>query len=438
MSSVHWSALLLSVGSSVATAAPLAAMNFDGAAGNGAEAVVCAAPRPELGGRTAMLLDLFEAAKWGLTLDVGPDGAAPADRAAALIGRLAARDPDRHARYLAHLAAFDAEALRAPNLSLPVDPDRGTVALPGPDCDVVTLAHQQVPELPGDERYAIREEIWSQLDDGSRAALIVHEIVEREALEQTAAVGRRRVRYFTAELASTAMAPMTVDAYADLLDTYVHLPAQTIVAGAVLDIRNQTRDAEGHLRSGIVRVGSFLVSGRTKVQVTAGDTVSLYPSGTVERIDAARGIDNVSITPLCRFSDGTLTAVTFGQDGMLTSFVRDPEEDIYEFPICSDRGTAFTVEYPVNEVFEFHPSGAVKVLNMYPEDIAPFIGKSCEEYLYAAAGSKASYYPNGRLASGILGTTATLCDLNGELHMYDAGTVFTLDEQGHVLTTTRR
>lgn len=208
-----------------ASANPSEAVDLSGhEVGNGGDAIVCKSSYPDLGGGRSGLLDYYEARKvrgWTINFQGAHN---VGERVTLAISRLKKLDPDRAALYLDYAASFSDEAQLIPDLYLPNLPDDGPVSLPGADCEVRQLAIQRKPSMFGDKRYVIDEGIWTGLDDDSKAGLILHEIIYRETVDlghKTSAAAR----YLNALLASNAISRLSRNAYAELLEKKLLMPA---------------------------------------------------------------------------------------------------------------------------------------------------------------------------------------------------------------------
>jgi len=97
-------------------------------------------------------------------------------------------------------------------------PDIGALSFPK-NCEIVQIAVHQDPDLPGDRRYIIRQDLWNLMDNDSRAGLILHELIYRDLITQEVAphTSSKFARYFNAYLSSDAFLKLNLKAYYDLL-----------------------------------------------------------------------------------------------------------------------------------------------------------------------------------------------------------------------------
>lgn len=106
-------------------------------------------------------------------------------------------------------------------------PDTGAATWPG-NCEIVQLAVQQKPELPGEKRYMIRKDLWdNHLDNDHKAGLILHELIYREAKADRVCykadacyyphLDSRKVRFYNAVVSSKDFESYTLKQYLELI-----------------------------------------------------------------------------------------------------------------------------------------------------------------------------------------------------------------------------
>jgi hypothetical protein len=129
------------------------------------------------------------------------------------IARLDRVNPSRANLYREYLSQFAMEANFVENSNLLPTPDIGS----GPRPEGCTLAQAVIqfrqPGITG-IRYYIDKNIWAQLNDSNKAALVLHELIYREGLKAennfTTSIG---VRYLNGILHSDLMETMTLRKY---------------------------------------------------------------------------------------------------------------------------------------------------------------------------------------------------------------------------------
>lgn len=179
--------------------------------GNGGDVIVCAG--------SIEMLDAYQArTSLKLTLDPAAEGMNYESVVSYHLDRLAMVNPTRAEMFRGWFRDFEQEAERLSGITLVDIPDTGAQAIPA-GCELKQAAVQRADEdrLPGESRYIIDQDLWSRMNEFTRAALILHELGYRERL--TAAYAptydtddgtmdlvnareSRYVRYFNAHLLS--------------------------------------------------------------------------------------------------------------------------------------------------------------------------------------------------------------------------------------------
>lgn len=147
--------------------------------GNGGDVFFC----PAKSANQVMMVDIYEALLAGRKLDFGPKGLNYREKVKYVLHRWAALSPLRVERYLEWLEQFDAEAKFISGVTLPNIADEGIVAIPD-GCEIRQIAIQLADADLGTSytRYTISKDLWDLLDEDNRAALVLHEIIFREAI----------------------------------------------------------------------------------------------------------------------------------------------------------------------------------------------------------------------------------------------------------------
>lgn len=182
--------------------------------GNGGDVIVC-----DNGGvKTATLLDHYEAqAVRNITIDLGPanqDYTLKINRVLANLERL---DHSRASLYRQWLGEFKRDA-QFTNSNIVEIQDIGAMTYPK-GCEFTQIAVHQTPELPGDSRYIIRQDLWNLLDNNGKAGLILHELIYRELNAQKLIdhSSSKFARYYNAIISSRAIKTMTLKEYYTLM-----------------------------------------------------------------------------------------------------------------------------------------------------------------------------------------------------------------------------
>jgi hypothetical protein len=148
--------------------------------GNGIEAIVCRNTTGVI--ESAELFDFHEARELrAVEQDLGADSLSVKEKVELVIQRLQPISPKRYERYRKDAALFMRENgfVNAMAISPNQDP-RGNNLQPG--CGVERIADrvESSPLLPS--HYYINEEVWNHFDNNSKAGLILHQVIFKEAL----------------------------------------------------------------------------------------------------------------------------------------------------------------------------------------------------------------------------------------------------------------
>lgn len=257
-----------------------------GSVGNGGDVVVCQAR----GGVTVETLDLYEARTLrGLTPSLGDPKLSWQDKFALALARLEKVDPYRAAHYRDRVQQFTSEASFIPHIQLTDIPDSQQVLLPA-QCSIAQIAVQKPPQFPGDPYYVISKDLWDQLDSENQAALVMHEIVYREAIEfgHTNSIS---ARYFNSLILSDRLAAVTLNDYIHLL---YRLPFKSATVRQ-LEINLEANDEAEFQPTGLpaaveVFRASRYVQGRNWITVGAGEKAEFYDNGMLRRTVAIDGL----------------------------------------------------------------------------------------------------------------------------------------------------
>lgn len=183
--------------------------NAGTAVSGGGGAVYCGTNHP------AELFDFYEARVLrNIEIDLGAGDHMQLVRNA--LQRIAKHDPERAYEYSDLADTFMQEAKFLPNVMLSEVPDVGNVALPV-GCELRQVVIQAEPNFPGDPYYIVSKDLWDLMNESSKAGLILHEIIYREAIErgQKSSVN---VRYFNSMIANKNFNQLSLANYAELIN----------------------------------------------------------------------------------------------------------------------------------------------------------------------------------------------------------------------------
>ncbi|WP_413558523.1 hypothetical protein [Bdellovibrio sp. HCB209] len=130
-----------------------------------------------------------------------------------LIDRIAKHDITRANLYRSYLQSLESEVRMVTGSDFGNIRDEGWIAIPK-GCELQQAAAQFRDHSPDGVKYLINGSIWTNLNSGHRAALIMHEFIYREGLlPQNDFKNSARVRYFNAFIHSEKFKTLTAAEY---------------------------------------------------------------------------------------------------------------------------------------------------------------------------------------------------------------------------------
>lgn len=161
--------------------------------GNGGDVIIC--------GKKVELLDIYEARLSGYKLKT-PEGANYNKMLENIITKkMAPIQPIRANRYLSNLRTLNSEMQFLPGITLNDVDDAGVVAIPK-GCTLEQVAIQLSDDVrpAGKKRYTVSLDLWNQMDDLNKVALILHEVIYREAIQSETVTTSMMVRAMVGEI----------------------------------------------------------------------------------------------------------------------------------------------------------------------------------------------------------------------------------------------
>lgn len=175
--------------------------------GNGGDVVVCK--------DSIRLLDFYEASFSTSPLDIQKGGRTKEEMLSFVLNRLKGLAEKRADKYLQQVKTFFDESVILRNVE-PVDiPDSLHVVVPK-GCAIKQAIIQQPDPIWSRKRYNIYGDLWNQLDELTKAGLILHEVIYRDAIDR----GHKdstQARVLTALISSSTMEQMTSEMFLEVL-----------------------------------------------------------------------------------------------------------------------------------------------------------------------------------------------------------------------------
>lgn len=249
--------------------------------GGGGNAAIC----ERSSGRThTELFDYAEAERMGegFVLDLGPDNLTPEQKIYGIVlKRLERFSPERAWRYGAEIATILKGNTFTDDELTPINDSANFITPAG--CRLEQLAIRVNPAVdPYGRRLVISQKLWDQLDNNSKAGLLLHEAIYGEliALGATNSVG---ARYFNAWISSSQMNGATLPQFVNVLQKAGMQDFE--YEGFKIDI---TQDSllsfyrSGRLASGALVAGSAVAVIGEATNVPTDGLASFYESGKVK------------------------------------------------------------------------------------------------------------------------------------------------------------
>lgn len=147
--------------------------------GNGGDVFYC----PNAVTDKVILVDIYEAKLAQRKMIINSTNGNYKDRVKQILDRWQKISPLRVEQYLIWLEAFESEATFISKVDLPNINDEGIVVKPK-DCEIHQIAIQLDEQDLGAayKRYTINKDLWDLLDESNKAALVLHELIFREAI----------------------------------------------------------------------------------------------------------------------------------------------------------------------------------------------------------------------------------------------------------------
>lgn len=191
--------------------------------GNGGTAVAC------MGEQQISLetLDVNEARRRGLVVDLGGSGQTFEAKLQIALGRLARLDPARAALYADRIAAFLQPGNFLDGIRLERIPDADVIVL-DPGCELKQVVARRDPLFPGDRTFTVDNSLWQRLDTDNRVALALHEAIYEEAVKDFGHETAARTRLFVSFLVSSYLEQTNLQGYIALLQNGLAMPTYTL------------------------------------------------------------------------------------------------------------------------------------------------------------------------------------------------------------------
>jgi hypothetical protein len=419
--------------------------------GNGGNAIVC----KENHRHSIQMLDLFEmSAIRHMTLTDFPDESTYDHVIDGVLTRLAKIDGELSKYYRDRVADFKQHATFLDHIKLSTISDNGSKTVIPENCQLIQLAVQQAPKFDGDLVYVIDNEVWNILDARSKAALILHEVIYRDALSR-GHDNSYLTRYFNGLIFSKDFDDMNSQTYVKLIRS-TNLPGGRFTYGGLKFWLSDviSKDDKGTIRS--IQSDATELDGMgshanlTTEGVNKNTLVEFYPDGTLK----SASFKKLSFhRPDCQmdFKQDGAFRTTFRTDGTIS------EVDHIVGDICwinsKKESVSKLTHYIENKTIEFYPTMIPKKMNVNTGG-GPSMGgfydghNKCTSVLEASdldwsqpkifVEGVVEFYENGTLKSGLssqyMKRYGNYCKTRtGEVRHIVESVMMNFDEEGYIL-----
>jgi len=272
--------------------------------GNGGDAVYC----PDPGPFQVRLLDVWEAESiYGFENRLGDYGTNVETIVNGAINQLESRDPLR-AEVLRRNYNEYQKTHRIGSYNLTDIPDSQHVALPS-GCEIRQIAVQLEDPAPGQPRYLIDENLWNLLDPANQAALVLHEIIYRDALLH-GHEDSRQVRALNVQIISKNLYNLSYPESINFLNgTAMSISNIIRIQGNDVHVNPRNLDNGTEFKGTLIKVGVFN-QGATTVKFQRPRIKASFYSDT-GFVSSVEWYQNASKSPIS-------AAVTLPNGGILT------------------------------------------------------------------------------------------------------------------------
>jgi hypothetical protein len=190
---------------------------FAGQEKGGGHGVVCTNPNGSI--KSLELLDYYE---WenseSAQLDLGPVAANYHAKIKFVLDRLSNIDPVAASRFKTRALKFDSEMKLINDAQMPtVGGDSHEIINPDRSCYKARFAVQVFNPKEGQKRYWVNRDLWNVADETTKAGLILHEIIYKDAVEIFNQDNSDLVRYYNFMISSTEMNGIDAKKYGNIL-----------------------------------------------------------------------------------------------------------------------------------------------------------------------------------------------------------------------------
>ena len=397
------------------------------------------------------LLDYYEGRQlWQMPPDLGSPELSVEDKTEIALQRLKNVEPIRIRQYQTQVKNFYSDAAMVAGGELTKIDDTSHLILPA-GCALYQMVIQREPELPGEKRYTINKDVWDQLNNDTKAGLILHEIIYGDAI-RAGQTNSRTARHFNAYLASHLSEAATIESHQQLLAIY-NMPGRFAFHGFELDyaslrLHNDcTVISDCIIEEGVEAGGSRIKVGDKDLAVGPKSTLSLLDDEPW-RVCAGKLCYRVSLPDEAPWGHCHSSRLSFGSLHLIenASIIIDLDTDLDRFSFkaiignddgegrvstLTKRGTYWDCSFGILsswEKLELYPNFKPKHLFLSKVTIFDLAGKSS-----AKLKDRVYFYEDGTVRAGTLAEETLLMTPKGQSY-FSTNSFLELDSEGVVLS----
>ncbi|MBY0414370.1 MAG: hypothetical protein K2Q18_09400, partial [Bdellovibrionales bacterium] len=164
-------------------------------------------------------------------------------------------------------------------------PDSDHIALPSADCKILQIANQSTPILNSDKRYLIDKNLFDNLDNDQKAALLLHEVIYREGIQ----IGHKNSissRFLNSLIMSVDIDSLSIQDFSEILQKLGF--EENMIQGVSIDLSQYEFYENGHLKFAKVASNALLSFGESLLPIK--DMIYFYEDGTIQEFTPAMNV----------------------------------------------------------------------------------------------------------------------------------------------------
>jgi|GEM_PF-3134519 len=409
-----------------------------------------------------------------------------------VLSRIPAQNAELREQLENYFAEFQNQSMIGNFDLVPVD-DAGQLVIE-PGCQIHQAAVQREPVTSNDKRYLLDQKIWQQLDNDSKAALVLHEIVYRMTISQghTTSVGARALNSYLMDSRVLAQQPciftsLLEDLHLATMDFFQFGDLKLLASSSVITPTCQVREAvvvdgfvlvnhqkifpavgnapfekglgpavafndNGSLKNVLIDSEQELKVGNHIYQLGLGeqglgelqfDQNGTITRATVNNIDVVVSNQHIVATQGMVFfaADGTVTGVSSVKNGFNAAIDGFSFEKVWRMEVLENQQLRLWVPHEVSlqtSQAEFKFAGLfyfAKDQSLFDATLTQPTTLKLQQQSCLAAETNVQFYPHHWVHRFVAAEPCRLTTASGQSQQVQAGDIVVLDESGRVLKT---